>query len=824
MTDDMIDSDGDSHRDADATREASSPDTEVSSDHLNSQHIESDFCDRSADQSPVEESDAPSGLVSKRAKIGEVLLTTDLTVADFERLGVHPCETRHVVIRRAALRSTQRIAKRLLNQPGSPAGTKKLTKIALSTYRLLDPRQRPDASQRAHIGRIRPNQLQMASRTEFAADDDTNEEIEIPEPSENLLSSVASLSLNIDQGDIEAGMIEAGEIDPRQLVFENQPVARSTRRPSVARNRMPLIALLSTLLIASGSVLGWMLYRNHFQPDQDAFVVHAAPPRAVREEIGRDEISATTPAKKKLEIRVDPVAAVEIAGQATAVRSKEFSDWISHAAADMAVNLEQAIEDYRDRFLVEPLSAKESDTPDPSTVASANPAIVVPARTNPMGGRDVSPHRPKSESPESDSPQADIAEPDMLEEVLRYLSTEGAGLGESVHRRLALDGLRLHEQLLCSESFDQAARVSQHTRQHCVAAGEEALLERIDLEQRDAEKMTDLFEKVKDIQENETPETARSSDAGILGRYLCLYRRKWASGAVWLARGSDRRLASLAEKDSLLTPSTSAEQCVELASQWESAAKRMSGREAESLQLRAIELYGRSLHLKNSGGVSASHALTELQKLDVRKVRKRLLQSLAEHLHPVEPQFESSSPPARQSETTNNATPRNPSMPSSGARGLMAGWIESEAAKNDSDSIALAFEYTPGAAITDQHWNQIRRRLSEIDGRLTLQLHGVVNVDQDAKLEWMTTAMTDNQDQSIWLDGNQLEIPASTTAFVHEVKAGKHTIRWQVTAMDIRRVAFALRDATTGRPVTIEPDQTKNTPAARGKISLIAAP
>ena len=41
-------------------------------------------------------------------------------------------------------------------------------RVALSTYRLLDPRQRNDRHSRAHIGRIRPGELYHVSRMLFA--------------------------------------------------------------------------------------------------------------------------------------------------------------------------------------------------------------------------------------------------------------------------------------------------------------------------------------------------------------------------------------------------------------------------------------------------------------------------------------------------------------------------------------------------------------------------------------------------------------------------------------------------------------------------------
>ncbi|MCA9136542.1 MAG: hypothetical protein KDB00_07280 [Planctomycetales bacterium] len=87
--------------------------------------------------------------------------------ADFQRIGIQPKETRLDVIRRAASRAAKSLARRQLDAP-NPITEEQLSRIAVSTYRLLDPRQREDRQSRAHVGRIRPHALYQAGRTEFA--------------------------------------------------------------------------------------------------------------------------------------------------------------------------------------------------------------------------------------------------------------------------------------------------------------------------------------------------------------------------------------------------------------------------------------------------------------------------------------------------------------------------------------------------------------------------------------------------------------------------------------------------------------------------------
>ncbi len=92
--------------------------------------------------------------------------SNDLDLDDFRRLGVRPHECRLTVIRQAAARNTKSLAERQLRAPTEPVALQ-LSRVATSAYRLLDPRQRHDSHQRAHVGRILPNALAWAGQTSF---------------------------------------------------------------------------------------------------------------------------------------------------------------------------------------------------------------------------------------------------------------------------------------------------------------------------------------------------------------------------------------------------------------------------------------------------------------------------------------------------------------------------------------------------------------------------------------------------------------------------------------------------------------------------------
>ena len=92
--------------------------------------------------------------------------TLDLRVEDFERLGVRPDEMRLTVIRRAASQTSRTLAESQLASPSDTAALQ-LSRVTISAYRLLDPRQRGDVHQRIHVGRILPTVLMWAGQTKF---------------------------------------------------------------------------------------------------------------------------------------------------------------------------------------------------------------------------------------------------------------------------------------------------------------------------------------------------------------------------------------------------------------------------------------------------------------------------------------------------------------------------------------------------------------------------------------------------------------------------------------------------------------------------------
>ena len=121
---------------------------------------------------------------------------------DFRRLGVQPQECRLTVIRRAAARQAKAFADKQLTAPTDRAD-KELTQVATSAYRLMDPRMRVNSHQRAFVGRILPNALTWASRTQFAVGDENGQ-----------LSSPIDMGVDAGVNDDDAPYIDLSTTTP----------------------------------------------------------------------------------------------------------------------------------------------------------------------------------------------------------------------------------------------------------------------------------------------------------------------------------------------------------------------------------------------------------------------------------------------------------------------------------------------------------------------------------------------------------------------------------------------------------------------------------
>lgn len=176
---------------------------------------------------------------------------------DFQRIGVQPTETRLAVIRRAASRAAKSLAKRQLRAP-NPLTEQQLSRIAVSTYRILDPRQRNDRQSQTHVGRIRPVALLQAGHASFA---DGRSLSLTGGPGESATASHnASKFDNETHGDASAGPPTVAQKVDLNAIFPifNPTASFSTRFRRCVRRPDVMISIIIALLSTAATLWIWL--------------------------------------------------------------------------------------------------------------------------------------------------------------------------------------------------------------------------------------------------------------------------------------------------------------------------------------------------------------------------------------------------------------------------------------------------------------------------------------------------------------------------------------------------------------------------------------
>lgn len=763
-----------------------------------------------------------------------------LTQADFQRLGVQPQETRHMVIRRAAVRTTEPVARRFLNQPSAQVA-RQLTQIATSTYRLLDPRQRTVEAERVHIGRIRPTLLQWAGRTEFARTTDDQlfptriakrkkrKQFEPLPPGDTILdepitdpANPSERSYNSVEIQIPTGLELAQKNSLTQSLDSGDLVRDDFRRSPLRRFRFWLsqpttvFAITAVLMVIAGGSVGWMLKRSQtaeeqFSDPETISALTAGPsnatttandtsdePNSSAPKSDVEVISEGSPANPALQF--DPVAIARNTGRSTFERGKTIGTWLvdqSGPAGRMLDKSVVAIVENMAESMKNAESRENENTPDPKSPPDPNPSLGDPV------------HRVVANDTANER-KFDV-------EISAILKVNIAELGSAENRRVAFQGLWLSDHLLCMGELEKFDEVADHTRKICFNSGENDLIDEIKSLQAAKDDMESILEKVEPILGNGEA-TVSAGDAAIVGRFLCLQRRDWDQGASWLARASDARLASLAKKDHQFSTDGQPAEFVELAERFERVAKRFDGRAADSIRIRAIHWIDEAQRRTKSPDDAVADPLSQLEILESTKLRTQLAALLPNHLQnpPFSTKIRLHDDKVAPGKNENgNAEPLTKIEDSK-----MNGWVESVGETIDSDNARLTFEYSPGIAINKQHWQQIQQQIGVVGEPLKLQLRGIIDLAADTKVEWVTASLDDSVKQSIVVDNAPLTIPPGVTALTSDLKAGQHRIEWTLTAKDINQAVLAVLDARNRKPIAVRIDPNRKLPLTRGTITL----
>lgn len=169
---------------------------------------------------------------------------------DFQRLGVRRSETRLAVIRGAATRAAKTLASKLLADPNEST-EQELSQVAVSTYRLLDPRQRGDRHAQVHIGRIRPGVLYQVSYTEFADHHGLLNRWRKGSPTPKRIDVKHPILGPAVKSSCEAEVIGLPVINTSKAIRFETGLRKCLRHP------ISLSVIIAALLVATGGVLIW---------------------------------------------------------------------------------------------------------------------------------------------------------------------------------------------------------------------------------------------------------------------------------------------------------------------------------------------------------------------------------------------------------------------------------------------------------------------------------------------------------------------------------------------------------------------------------------
>ena len=650
--------------------------------------------------------------------------STRLQAEDFRRLGVRPQEWRPTIIRQAAARIARELAQQQLESPSVETG-RKLSKVSVSTYRVLDPRLRDDKSHRASIGRILPLALHAASRTRFCDESPDRQVAEtlLADFPADLRSDSCDNSFATEEAcvvvtaDSSTGESSNGDrpfdldwvpsiaIDSPSAVRRDR-IERSSVRRVFGNLRWHLTrpAFITGLIVLMVITTVWVN-----RSSRDGFANMLADPNkevdvATSSELWNDPgidapeatnggkwndrkppvIAATTdPSVVEAPIPFDPVpidpvpidpvpidpdggTPQETAAAARAAAARAADQWLAEAGP-WAIAVAEAIHDAfrlseskeESDYLPDPFStSSEAKSPDSRLAISKGPVPVpseqekqdararlrgkLPELADVVSAKNASGlivqllHRQAESSPGSADYWAatvsaaevgwSVTDPVRVREGLTDLARihqvpiESLMAETYLNRSVFLETRDSHLSVLTSGFFVAEALMRYQSLHRCQQVISLAERSADFLAHRDAKSQLSDYEdalsqmsrlrlKANDIVRWADAQDVNPGDAGIAGRYHCLFLRDWDGGLRWLAVSKDPRLGPLAKAEWELRKGLSfgsasavatesresqtglnAAELSRLASRWFALASRSDGREAESMRLHALRL------------------------------------------------------------------------------------------------------------------------------------------------------------------------------------------------------------------------------------------
>lgn len=703
-----------------------------------------------------------------------------LDAEEFRRLGIRPNELRLGVIRKAATRMARALAEQHLRSPSTQTAVQ-LSRVVTSAYRLLDPRQRTDPHQRAHVGRILPNTLNVAGQTNFSSSS-----VDIAASISTL--DVASTDPSFDSGDqawplesihqrqpassinqgplwsiasdvVQSKLDEISDVDQPvrpvdvtswlSTLSDEDLLAATPRERKFRRLRDRIFhpwVWFSVIGLAVGSGLGWVTIAPRIQNatfrliqrDRPAQQIDPSPNSAAI--AGDASVPASLPDAASMSV-IEPESA-ELPAASTVV-SLDDRPMLPDPWADLDSGINGTE--------ITSVDAAMSPVPDSSPLSVSTPAPIVI------------------------EPLAEPAIPSPDEAFLAKLSDSRTKVesNQGVPDELWLNGLRLCNQLLMAESFDVCDRVVTAIGQSFdgnLPPDDAGWWSAFQVDVAEMKRLRSLLGDVAGIDGDD--------DAGLRGQYECLYRREWTTQTLaWLGEWSNVRVAAIARME--IEAGDDDVDIASLAKGWLAVADRVHGRPSDSIRLHAIELMHRS----------AAEA-SALQKLTLQRSIEDAVAMLP---GPVRRMDDWSKPPA-ESESAVEPVSEGVSFPSLTGR-LLAG----------SDDLGVRLIYDLDVAITPAMIAAIESRLDRELTDVEMVLSGELIVDEDTTVNLSASMQRAAGEQTITVDNVAIVIDPLEGRTAVTLTSGRHLVRWTVKPSALSsRATLGIHDATTGRRMTVK--------------------
>lgn len=717
-----------------------------------------------------------------------------LNVEEFRRLGVRPNELRLGVIRKAATRMARALAEQHLRSPSTQTAVQ-LSRVATSAYRLLDPRQRTDPHQRAHVGRILPNTLNVAGQTNFSSSP-----VDVASPIDGLndaaadqafvsgdpslaFDSIDERSPTIGEGPLwsiatdvmQSTVTDLGNVDQPvrpvdvnawlSTLSDDDLLSASPRERKLRRLRDRILhpwVWFSVFGLVVGSGLGWVTVAPRIQNASFRLVrqdrpVQQADPTSVSSAIAGNipvevpKLAVKMPAMESSAVEPERVALSKPESKAVAELDRQRLLPDPWANPNPWANIEADDEQAGTDAAIISADAAMSPVPDSSPLSIPSPAPITVER---------------------------IAEPAISSPEDAYLarltdSFAEDDISDATRDQLWLDGLHLCDQLLMDESFEACDRV--------VAVIGESFGETMTADTADwwATFRGDVAEmkRLRGAIDVSAAKTDGDDGTELRGRYECLMRRRWTPETLaGLGEWSDVRVAAIARMESD-TGNDDAD-LGSLAKRWLAVADRVEGRPSDSIRLHAIDLMHRS-----------AATASALQKLRLQRSIEDVVTLLPD---PVRRMKDWAMPPAEQQSDVTPASETEP-YPSLTGR-LLSG----------SDDLGVRLIYDLDVSITPNMIAAIELRLNRDLTDVDMVLSGDLMVDKDTTVTISATTDGSASNQAIMVGDTAIDIDPLEGRAAVTLPAGRHTVRWTVKLSAFSsRVSLGIHDAATGRRMPV---------------------